>query len=1106
MGRRSREHNSVAAPRPRAVGHTFPAWKFAAPQLLEVEVPRKRLIALLERHLGRLPRPADVVLVNAPPGYGKTTLLAQWAAHTTLPTLWYHLDLSDSDPATLLYGLIHVLRTRAPRGQWEVRGLLSHLHVGALAPADLRRAAAVFAADIRRHITKPTVLILTGIDHLESNGGARAVIEHLLARTPDELRLVLEYRELAPLRLSTALVQRRVESITGDDLQFTGDELSALLAARGIAAGDDYIERLSTLCDGWVAGALLAAGGLWSGNMASHVGDELNREEMFDYLAREVLDHLPPDLYDFAVDAAVLNYMTVPLCRDLLGVPDARQRLAALERLTGMISHVGLRPQEPVYRFQPLLREVLIEHLTARYGSAALRERRLRAGWLLERADDPEAAAQQYAQAGAADALVTLIETCRAALLRAGRGATLARWIDLLTPADRAAYPHLLILQAELYRARGQTADAERTIEQACAEVLPAAAQMPLIAARALLVRADVGYIRGHYAQACRDCERALALLPPEEDELRVQCHFVLAACLNVSEGPVAAKASLDGVEERCARLGDLWALARLHYLRAMLAHSRGAYLEAESALTVSLRYAQEAGDEVRGAACRLYLGAIHQHLGQPDVARRELEAALEQSEMIGHLQGQAYALMNLADLDVSLGRHEAAFELYARSQALEKRLDDHHLRCLNAAGASRALALSGSAPAAIEHLTASLRETADGHAPQDCVLLQTTLGFVLYYAGQLDRAKAALESVIPVALEHDMLAECAQAYLTLAATRLLQERTSAAEATLLLAFELARRIDNTAVALLDARHLPALFPVVARIRHPLAVDLLARLGTSQPAIASAYAKEEGVGAEQPIRVFALGEMRVLVGDRRLTRWPRPQMRELLLFLLDRNASVRFDQIRHAIWPEKNEEVAQREFSRVRSALKQAFGRPCIQQRESRWSLAFDCWLDAREFMRLASEGARLARSGDVEAAASVLRQALALWGGPYLDDFGNGWAIGRRVDLQMHYIEVLDQLAALELQLGHHDAAARLCFQLLDEDPLFESAHRVLMAFYAARGEYPKAVAQYARLCALLREQPDLRPSPQTQALYESLRAKTRHDAYAPALRAPTM
>ncbi|HKB49582.1 MAG TPA: hypothetical protein VKC57_17870, partial [Ktedonobacterales bacterium] len=66
-------------PGTRAAGHAFPAWKFAAPQLLEDEVPRKHLIALLDRHLGRMPRPADVVVVNAPPGYGKTTLLAQWA-------------------------------------------------------------------------------------------------------------------------------------------------------------------------------------------------------------------------------------------------------------------------------------------------------------------------------------------------------------------------------------------------------------------------------------------------------------------------------------------------------------------------------------------------------------------------------------------------------------------------------------------------------------------------------------------------------------------------------------------------------------------------------------------------------------------------------------------------------------------------------------------------------------------------------------------------------------------------------------------------------------------------------------------------------------------
>jgi LuxR family maltose regulon positive regulatory protein len=458
-------------------GHIHRGWKIARPQLPEHVLPRERLIAQLERPFADENSSVDTIVVGAPAGYGKTTLLAQWAAKTRLSAMWYHLDAGDSDPASLIYGLIRSLRVWFPRGQWEVRTLLSHAHKGALSPTDLLRAANVFAADIAEHVTKPSVLIVTGVDHLEPTGGARALLEHLLARTRDELKVVLEYRDVSPLNLARPVAQRRVKGVALEDLRFTREELTELLASYGIAANAAFVERLDTLCEGWVAGELLATGILWPANLAARTTDELNREMLFEYVAQEVLAQLPKEIYDFAVDAAVLSYMTVPLCRDLLDVHDARKRLAALVRATGMVTQIGIRPQEPVYRFQPLLREMLLERLASRRGTDALARLRVRAGRLLEQAEDDEEATQQYALAYDSDALVNLIERRRAALLRAGRGATLARWIALLGAAERPHHPHLLILQAELHRVGGRTAEAEAAIAEVCVHLLSSAAQ-----------------------------------------------------------------------------------------------------------------------------------------------------------------------------------------------------------------------------------------------------------------------------------------------------------------------------------------------------------------------------------------------------------------------------------------------------------------------------------------------------------------------------------------------------------------------------------------------------------------------------------------------------
>src|SRR5262249_30991563 len=150
-----------------------------------------------------------------------------------------------------LYGLVRALRTRLPRGRWNVKSLLANIHADALTPTEARRAGDVLAADIRRHVSRPMALILTGIGDLGAHGGAggaRIVLEKLLSRTPDHLRLVLELREVPALRVSPLLLQQRVKGIGLEDLQFTTDELGALLTRLGVAGDAAYFADLEELC------------------------------------------------------------------------------------------------------------------------------------------------------------------------------------------------------------------------------------------------------------------------------------------------------------------------------------------------------------------------------------------------------------------------------------------------------------------------------------------------------------------------------------------------------------------------------------------------------------------------------------------------------------------------------------------------------------------------------------------------------------------------------------------------------------------------------------------------------------------------------------------
>ncbi|MFI5272661.1 MAG: BTAD domain-containing putative transcriptional regulator [Ktedonobacterales bacterium] len=688
-----------------------------------------------------------------------------------------------------------------------------------------------------------------------------------------------------------------------------------------------------------------------------------------------------------------------------------------------------------------------------------------------------------------------VIEARRGSLQRSGRGATLTRWIELLPSAVRARCPGLQILQAELLRLAGRTAEAAGAVERVCAGVVPRAPIEPSLAARALAERADIYYIQGRYEDAQRDCALALRLAADDDDEVQVQARFVLAACLTSLSGPREARACLDGIEDRCRRLHDLWALARLYYVRSNLALAEGAFGVAEDEAVAGLRFSQEAGDEVCTLLCRLNLGGIRQYFGQLDQARRDLEAALAQAEDIGHQRAVAYALTNLADLALTAGSIASAIDLYDRAWQVAASMSDLHLSVCIASGWSMALCLLGCAPAALERILPLLDELTPTESPLDWALAATASAFAHYSTADLARATDLLEQVSGVTRQNGAQAEYARAQLILAAVHDAGAEMTAAARALGEAIETAAALDGTPRALLDARFLPALRPLLARHHHPLAAELLSQLVAEQEAAPRTDLAGAGEGITQPeetgvIRVFALGDARVLIGDNRITRWPRPRLRELLCFMLDRAEPVRRDVILDAIWPDKDPEAADDEFRKARSDLKKVLGGPWIAQQDGRWHLTITCWHDVRVFERLLVEGARLKHAGETRAAALQLRQAVSLWSAPYLDDVYSDWTILRRETLLRNYLDALEQLAGLELELRHYEYAAPLCYTILEAEPYRERAHRMLMSCFIARGELGRAVEQFTA-CTRALHMEDLAPSPQTIALYQAIQRK---------------
>ena len=260
-------------------------------------------------------RRCKLTLLSAPAGWGKTTLLAQWAlgAGEDQRFGWLSLDPSDNDPVWFWMYVVAALQKISPGVGIRAAELL------AMGADPVQVVLPTLLNDLDT-IASPMVLILDDY-HLVVSRAVHEQIAFFISRIPANLHLVLATRSdpmlpLARLRASGELAEMRT-----DDLRFGASEADHLLNdVLGLDLAHADIELLHRRTEGWAAGLYLAALSLagradTSAFIRTFAGD--NRH-IVDYLMAEVLDGQPPHLRSFVLRTSVLARLSGPLCDALL--------------------------------------------------------------------------------------------------------------------------------------------------------------------------------------------------------------------------------------------------------------------------------------------------------------------------------------------------------------------------------------------------------------------------------------------------------------------------------------------------------------------------------------------------------------------------------------------------------------------------------------------------------------------------------------------------------------------------------------------------------------------------------------------------------------------
>jgi LuxR family transcriptional regulator, maltose regulon positive regulatory protein len=425
-----------------------------------------------------------LITVVAPPGYGKTTLLAQWAERLGPRAAWVSCEKTDNDPVAFWTAVITALDQIAP-----VSPAASQLLATSGGGVDVIPSLVSTFGTIRG----PLVLVLDHAEAVTSRECQTSIAEFAL-RVPEGWRLAMASRDPIPIPTAQLRMQGRIVEIGTTELAMARNEASELVRAAGVELADSRMDELLQRTEGWPAGLYLAALAMRDSSPAegfTFTGDD---RLMGDYLRSELLTRVSSSQASFFMRTSVLDRMSGPLCDAVLGGNGSARVLEQLVSRNLLV--VPLDRGGEWYRYHHLLRELLQTELR-RNDPDLVPELHSRAAVWYESNGMPEIAVDHAQAAGDVEQVARLVLDLMNPVWASGRVDTVQRWMEWLEERPSVRHYSAIAAHGALISALlGRPSEAERWT--AVAERLPATGTLP----DGSTVAGTLAYLR---ANLCRD-------------------------------------------------------------------------------------------------------------------------------------------------------------------------------------------------------------------------------------------------------------------------------------------------------------------------------------------------------------------------------------------------------------------------------------------------------------------------------------------------------------------------------------------------------------------------------------------------------------------------
>ncbi|MDR3573954.1 MAG: tetratricopeptide repeat protein [Anaerolineaceae bacterium] len=1067
----------------------------------KILVPRRRTELLTrQRLLDSLSELLDnkLIIVAAPAGYGKTSLLIDFVNKFEWPVCWYALDPLDRDPQRFLSHFIAALNLRFPQFGQSSLSALNNMSQDRL---NLDQMVSTIINDAYDHIREHFIIVLDDYHLLDESKPVNHFISRFVQDIDENCHVVVTSRTLLTLPDLPLLVARsQVGGLSFEELAFQPPEVQGLLLQNyHMTITDEAAAQMAQQTEGWITGLLLSAQA--NGN---EMGDRTRVAKvsgigLYDYLAQQVFDQQSPELQDFLLWTSLLEEFDSSLCFEVIAkaLKLDRDWDAMMETVTMRNLFVLPVGEDQLYlRYHHLFRDFLQNRIQHNRPKQA-EQIQMRLAEVYASRRDWERAYSVYQRLGQMEAIANMIEQAGVPLMSGGKLVTLNDWMGALPAELLTSRPALLSLEGMLVVMHSDINKGLDLLNQALSAIQPG--QAPFQMALTLSRRSVAYRLLGDYQRSLADAERALVLCDGETVkslQVQAEAYRAKAMCL-YHQGMMKESLSwFDRSLKSFQAIEDDQSVARMLIEMGMVQQALGKYEEAELTYTRSLEYWQSRDNFVWMSNLLNNLGGLQHIRGNFESSASTFEKAIQYARAGSYPRLEGYTLASIGELYRDMDATEEAREAYRQARQIADKVKERSLSFYLDIDEAALARQHGHYRHAADLLQAAEESGREGGSLFEKNLLRLEWGALYTIKKSYAEALPALKEAAEYFTIEDYKIEAARAHIFLLAVTFVEGQKSEAIGHLKSVFALAPIQNNRVALAVTAREVCPTLEQMGQDNdfNPLVSDLVKLIQQYEQELPSLRRHLRRQASSVPFApprlvIQALGRLQVKTGDHALTNtdWQTQEACDLFYYLLTHPEGLTKEQIGEAFWPESSAAEIKLRFKNSMYRLRHAAGKDIVLFNDETYFFNhyLDYEYDVETFLREISE-AQQSESPDKKA--SHLRAALKTYKGSYLPEVEETWVVLERQRLHQIYIDALLELTGLYIEKRQYETALKYCQHALTQDHCLEAAHRLAMRIHAAMGNRAGVERQYDVCRRALQDDFNLQPSPQTETLYQAL------------------